>query len=285
MKIGIGSYAVPWHIGIGQWTPENPLQHEDLLALAHELGVQVVQYCDNLPLDVLDEGRLESIHKQAREWGIDIEVGTRGLERERLQRCTELAERFGCPFVRVVVDTRDYQPSPEELLHELYTLKPIFASRGLKLAIENHDRFPVRVLAQILEEAGTDWVGICFDTANSLGTLQGPNEALDALCPYVCNLHVKDVRARREEHNLGFRIEGTPAGEGSVDIPDIIRRVRDANPQANAIIELWTPPQESLQATMALERRWLQQSVRYLHRVMPVSSVHTAAPDAHERLP
>lgn len=268
MKIGIGSYAVPWHIGIGQWTPENPLQHEDLLALAHELGVQVVQYCDNLPLEVLDEERLESIHKQAREWGIDIEVGTRGLERERLQRCADLSVRLGCPFVRVVVDTRDYQPSPEELLNHLYTLKPIFAGKGLKLAIENHDRFPVRVLAQIVEMAGADWVGICFDTANSLGTLQGPDEALDALCPYVCNLHVKDVCARREGHNLGFRIVGTPAGEGSVDIPEIIRRVRDANPQANAIIELWTPLQESIETTIALERRWLEQSVRYLKRLI-----------------
>ena len=40
MKVGIGSYAVPWHIGIGEWTPEQPLQHEGLLVLAHELGVE-----------------------------------------------------------------------------------------------------------------------------------------------------------------------------------------------------------------------------------------------------
>lgn len=265
--MGIGSYAVPWHIGIGQWVPEHPLSHERLLQLARELQVQVVQYCDNLPLESLDEHRLNDLQTHAKEWGIDIEVGTRGLEGERLQRCADLAVRFRSAFVRVVVDTADYHPTPQELLANLRRLKPIFADKGVKLAIENHDRFPVRVLAQVVEEAGADWVGICFDTANSLGTLQGPGEALDALCPYVCNLHVKDVRARREGHSLGFRIEGTPAGEGSVDIPDIIRRVRDANPQANAIIELWTPPQENLQATIALERRWLEQSVRYLQRV------------------
>ncbi len=264
MKVGIGSYSVPWHIGIGEWMPEQPLQHEGLLALAHELGVPVVQYCDNLPLDTLDEARLDSLHAQAQERGIALEIGTRGLDRERLQRCVRLAIRFGSPFVRVVVDTPTYHPSPEQLVADLRRLKPVFADAGVKIAIENHDRFPVQVLRKVIEEAGTDWAGICLDTANSLGTLQGPNEALDALCPYVLNLHVKDVRARRESHMLGFRIEGTPVGEGSVDVEGVVRRVRAANPRANVVIELWTPPQESLQATIALERRWLEQSVRYL---------------------
>ncbi|MCS6830150.1 MAG: sugar phosphate isomerase/epimerase family protein [Armatimonadota bacterium] len=268
MKVGIGSYALPWHIGVAEWKPEEPLSHVDLLQVAYALDVQVVQYCDNLPLETLDEASLQSLHRQAQEWGIDVEIGTRGLERERLQRCVNLAVRFGSPFVRVVVDTPTYHPTPEQLLEDLRCLKPLFADKGVKLAIENHDRFPVRVLAQLVEEAGTDWVGICFDTANSLGTLQGPNEALEALCPYVCNLHVKDVRARREGHHLGFRIEGTPVGEGSVGVPDILRRVREANPHANAIVELWTPPQQSLQETLALERQWLEQSVGCLKKLL-----------------
>jgi sugar phosphate isomerase/epimerase len=237
MRIGIGSYSVPWHIGIGEWTPQQPLQHEGLLALAHELRVEVVQYCDNLPLDTLDEARLDRLHAQAQEWGIALEIGTRGLEQELLQRCVQLAVRFSSPFVRVVVDTPNYHPSPEQLVDDLRRLKPVFTDAGVKIAIENHDRFPVQVLRQVIEEV---------------------------LCPYVLNLHVKDVRTRRESHILGFRIEGTPVGQGSVDVEEVVRRVRAANPQANAIIELWTPPQESLSATIALERRWLEQSVHYL---------------------
>lgn len=264
MKLGIGSYAVPWHIGIGEWKPPQPFRHEDLLVLAEELGVQVVQYCDNLPLEDLGQEQLEQLHKRAQRAGIDIEVGTRGLERDRLYRCVQLAARFGSGFVRVVVDTVSYHPSPEQLVKDLRELQPIFVKDGIKLAIENHDRFPVQVLTRIVGEAGANWVGVCFDTANSLGTLQGPGEALDVLLPYICNLHVKDVRARREGHQLGFRVEGTPAGEGSVDIRTVIRRVREANPQVNAIIELWTPPQANMCETVALERRWLEQSVRFL---------------------
>ncbi len=268
MKLGIGSYSVPWHIGIGGWQPDSPLSVEGLLELAHELGVEVVQYCDNLPLHLLEEYRLEALQSQAAEWNIQLEMGTRGLEPTTLERYACLAERFGTPFVRVVVDTADYHPTPEELIRDLQRLRPLFASRGLRLAIENHDRFPAELLMQIVQSAGADWVGICFDTANSLGTLQGPNEALDALCPYVLNLHVKDVRARREEHQLGFRIEGASAGEGVVDIPAILRRVRAANPDANAIIELWTPPQSSLSETIQRERQWLEQSVRFLRGVL-----------------
>lgn len=268
MKVGIGSYAVPWHIGIGQWRAEEPLSHEGLLRLANSLGVAVVQYCDNLPLEMLDQERLQRLHHEATALGIQLEVGTRGIERARLERCVRLAERFGSPFVRVVVDTPEYHPTAEEVINDLRSLRGLFASCGMRLAIENHDRFPVRVLAEIVERAGADWLGICFDTANSLGTLQGPNEALDALCPYVCNLHVKDVRARRESHNLGFRIEGAPVGEGTVDVPAVVRRVREANPHANAIIELWVPPQANVEATIALEREWLERSVRYLKEIV-----------------
>ena len=39
------------------------------------------------------------------------------------------------------------------------------------------------------------------------------------------------------------------------------RRYRD---DVTAVLELWTPPQESLDATIDTERRWAEDSVTYL---------------------
>ena len=44
---------------------------------------------------------------------------------------------------------------------------------GVCLAIENHDRFPCATLAEILDRLDSPCAGICLDTANSLGCLEG----------------------------------------------------------------------------------------------------------------
>lgn len=51
MNIGISSYTYTWGVGVpGYSSIENPLTPIDLIRRAFELGVQVVQLCDNTPL-------------------------------------------------------------------------------------------------------------------------------------------------------------------------------------------------------------------------------------------
>ena len=56
------------------------------------------------------------------------------------------------------------------------------------------------------------YVGICLDTVNSFGSLEGPEVVIETLAPYTVNLHIKDFDIRRTDHNMGFTIFGTPAG-------------------------------------------------------------------------
>ena len=269
MKLGIGSYTFTWGVGVPGQMPERPMTALDLLRLAKELGVGVAQFCDNLPLTLLSSSQLDAVASCAAENGIDIEIGTRGVQSANLEACLRLAMRFNSPFVRVVVDSPGHEPSPAETTSSLRPIVARFADAGVKIAIENHDRFTASTLAGIVESHGPGQVGVCLDTVNSFGALEGPEIVVKTLAPYALNLHVKDFTIRRVSSKMGFAIDGCPAGQGRLNTPWLLEQLRAAGRNPNAILELWTPFGPTLPETIDREQVWAAESVRYLRQLIP----------------
>jgi 3-oxoisoapionate decarboxylase len=267
MQLGLGSYAYAWAIGVPEHAPARPLDAFGLLDEAQRLGVELVQFCDNLPLTALAPAQLEEFHERARGHGLSIEVGTRGLEVENLRAHVGLARRFGCPFVRVVIDRPGDEPSAEEALERMRQVLPEFERAGLRLAIENHDRFPSRTLAWMVEKLGPARAGICLDTVNSFGALEGPEVVVDVLGQYTLCLHIKDFIIRRAGYQGGFVVEGCPAGQGRLDIPWLLKRLKSCPEDFNVVLESWVPRGDSLDETIARERAWAEQSVQFMRKV------------------
>ena len=268
MKLGIGTYTYTWAIGVPGHPPAVPLQAVELLGRAAELGVRVVQFADNLPLDRLKPDELASLRAKALSLGIQIEVGMRGISRSHLLRNIELASFFRSPVLRVVVDAPDNHPAEDEIVDRLRALVLDLERSGIQLAVENHDRFPVRALLRIIDQVGSSSVGICLDTVNSLGALEGPELVLDVLGPRTINLHVKDFVIARASHSMGFTVEGRPAGEGMLNVPRVLERLTQLGRDPNAILELWTPPGQDLPETIAREHSWAEKSIRYLRSLI-----------------
>lgn len=116
MRLGIGSYTYPWAGGVPERSREATLTTRGLLARAASLGVQVLQVCDHLPLDRLDHSELDRLAGRARERGIEVQVGTRGLGRQHLQTHLCMARRVSSPVLRVVTDSADSRPTAEEVV-------------------------------------------------------------------------------------------------------------------------------------------------------------------------
>jgi len=205
VKLGLGSFAYAWAIGVPGFPPPRPMSAIDLVERAAELGVHVVQIGDNLPLHTLQPAQLRALEAAAQACRVDIEVGTRGIAPEHLERYLDLATRFSSRVLRVVVDTPDHRPSEGEVLSTLKPLLPSFEAQGVVLAIENHDRFAATTLARLITELNSPAVGICLDTANSLGALEGTKEVVATLAPFTVNLHVKDVGAEQRDHGVRGR--------------------------------------------------------------------------------
>jgi len=269
MRLGISSYAYVWSVGVpGHPQPRRPLTAEGLLAKARELGVRVLQIADNLPLDRLSAGELDRLARVALEREISLEVGTCGIETIHLRTYLDLAVRLKSPLVRVVIDMADVQPTPDEAVTALREVLPEFSRAGVCLAIENHDRFRAVALRDIIDRCASQSIGICLDTANSLGCGEDLHTVLQTLGPHVVNLHLKDFRPRRLAHQKGFVIEGCPAGQGLVDVPRLLADLRSHQRDPNMILELWPPPETTIEESIAKEEAWARESIRYLRTLI-----------------
>jgi sugar phosphate isomerase/epimerase len=262
MQPGISSYTFTWAIGVPGKEPKNPMTIFQLIEKAAELDVPVLQVADNLPLDRFSEIELLKIRNYAEDLHIQIEVGARGMTAENLEKHIELAVFFQSPIVRFVIDGAGFEPGLEEIHQIIKNAVPVLKENKIVLTIENHDRFKAAEFAEMVEKAGSEFVGICLDSVNSMGAGEGLLTVIEKLAPLTVNLHVKEFSVKRVFHKMGFVIEGCPLGEGMLPIAELIQKV---SPRCqSAILEQWTPPEESIEKTIEKEARWAEVSITYL---------------------
>lgn len=268
MQLGLGTYAYAWAIGVSGYPPKRPMPLLQFLDKASRYEFDCVQIADNLPLHLLTERELTSLKEEADELGLDVEVGMRGLLETMVIKYLEIAERLGSPFVRLVIDTRDYEPELPEIIKIFRKLIPVLKDKNIRLAIENHDRFLAHTFVEIINETDPDWIGICLDSVNSLGAGQGFYEVADILLPYTINIHIKDYFIRRVDHNMGFEIGGTIAGKGMLPIRWLLEETKKYSRCHSAILELWPPPEKEIEATIRKEELWVEESAKYLRELI-----------------
>lgn len=245
------------------------MQAMDLLSRAGELGIRVVQVADNMPMHLLPGQALHEFAVCARESGITVELGTRGIDPARLRPYLRLATVLRSTIVRTIVDAADHEPGGDEIVRTIRGLVPDLEQAGVCLGIENHDRIPAQDLARIVERIDSSNVGICLDTVNSFGALEGPEVVVEALAPWTVNLHLKEFTIRRFPHMMGFTVEGRPLGQGRLDVAWLLAQLEGQDRDPNAILEQWTPPADTLEATIAQEAAWVAESVAFARRFIP----------------
>ena len=268
MQLGLSTYSFPWAIGVNDFKPSNPLTAKDLLDYAAASDINYVQYGDNMPLHSFSEHELIDLKRTADELNINIEVGTRRLTVENILIYLSIAQRFNSSFLRVVIDDADFHPGEQEVIETIKTLLPQLEETGICLAIENHDRFPAATLQRIIQQTSPLSVGICLDTANSLGANEGVNELVQVLGAFAVNLHIKDITINRLQHKMGFLVEGCPAGDGILNIPEIIQQLKPYNKCKTVTLEVWSQPEETLEQSIAKEKKWVGTSINYLKNVL-----------------
>lgn len=262
MILGLSSYTFGWAVGVPGHAPARPIDELGLLDKCHEHGVKVLQIGDNLPLHRFDDARLSRLGERAAHEGVQLEVGARRLSLDHVAAYAAIARRLGAKLIRFVIDDADYHPTPEAVSSVLRQSLPLLT--GLKLGIENHDRFPAATLREMIEGAGSDRIGVCLDTANSIGAGEGLDTVLRELGPLTVNLHIKDFQIARVSHLMGFIVEGRPAGAGQLNLPRLLETLVPFQRCESAALELWTPPEPELERTIAKEALWAAQSLEYL---------------------
>lgn len=264
MRLGLSSYTYTWAVGVPGHPPARPMTAADLVRRAADEGVACVQIADNLPLEVMGDRERRELRALAAGLGVAVEVGARGLTSDRLVHLLDVAVFFHSPILRFVIDGPGYQPTVDAVVAIVREALPRVRASGVRLAIENHDRLRAAEFRAVVERTDPEHVGICLDSANSMGAGEGVREVVETLGPLTLNLHLKEFVVERVSHRMGFVIEGRPAGQGMLDVPWLLGEVRRHGRCQSAILELWTPPAGDTAATVAREAAWAEESLRYL---------------------
>ena len=264
MILGISSYSFTWAVGVPGHIPPSPLTELEVLGKAKELGVKLVQIADNMPLHLMNAGRIERLLSEAASAGIELEVGSNRMTSERLEQYITIAGNLNSKILRFVVDGEGYTPSVDEIVSIIKNAEPELRQRKIILALENHDRLLSREFARIINKINSGYVGICLDCANSLGAGEGFREVVSMLAPFAVNFHLKEVLIKRKFHKMGFDVEGKPFGQGQLPLEWMLGQLTEKC--RTAILEQWTPPEETMDKTIGKEADWATQSISYLRK-------------------
>ena len=263
--IGLGTYAFFWQHSD---RVEHPLSLIAALEATRELGVELFQICDYAPLEHMSEPELEDAASAARDLGLAIELGTKGVEPAHLARFLQLAEVFGARLVRGMLYGPESRPTLAEAEHHLREALPAYEAADVTLALETYEQVATADLVGLIDSFGSPQLGICLDPGNVVARLERPRDAVELAAPLVANVHVKDFAFARQDGWVGFTYSGAAMGTGLNDYPHLLETVRPRERGINEIVEHWLPWQGDPESTIRTEREWTRTTLDYLRSIV-----------------
>lgn len=260
-SIGLSSYAFFWQLSD---RVSAPLDLHQALERTAALGVDLFQICDYAPLESMTDRELKAVRATADSLGIALELGTKGIRPEHLQKFLHIAGVLDASLLRTMFKVPGHSPTVDEAAAILAGMLPAFEAAGVKVAVETYEQVPTADVLEVIRRVASPSLGICSDPANTVAALEMPREVIDAVAPYVLNMHIKDFAFSRKEGWVGFTYSGAPLGEGLLDYDYMVRKLQPQERNINQIVEHWLPWQDSEAETIRLENQWTAQSLDFL---------------------
>lgn len=123
-------------------------------------------------------------------------------------------------------------------IQSIQRAEPVIRKHQMKLAVENHKDWTSQELVEIIEDLGSEWVGVTLDFGNNVSLLEHPMDVIRNLAPYSFSTHVKDMGVR--EYEDGFLLAEVPLGEGIVDLEEAVKLCKASNSEIRFSLEMIT---------------------------------------------
>ena len=236
---------------------------ERFIAFAHSRGANAVQ----VSLGTRTGDDAAAVRRTAEKLGVAVEgivspPADERADRDRFAVELAAAKACGASVVRTVLlggrryevfdKADDYPAFVTRAEATLRRAEPAARAAKVVLAVENHKDFRADEQVDLLQAVGSEWVGVCVDTGNNLALLDDPVEAVKALAPLARTVHLKDVGL--EEAADGFRMAEVPLGRGCLDLPAMVKALRQANPRVRFQLEMIT--RDPLSIPCLTEKYW-----------------------------
>jgi sugar phosphate isomerase/epimerase len=200
MLIGFSAYSLRFSAGF--WHRERRMTAFDLLNVAKEVGADGAMLNPHFFPEPFERS-LEEASGLARDLGLFIEIETGGTDPEHLRRMIDASKSLGASVLRTFIGggldryRAGYEVWQQKLKGAEAQLRQVASyakERGMRIALENHGDVRTGELLRLIENVGSEWVGVCLDTGNQLFLLEDPMESAEKLAPYTFSTHIKAYR-------------------------------------------------------------------------------------------
>lgn len=282
LKVGIDNYS--YHRFFGevypqQETPDKQMTIEDFLKRAKELGVDGVSL-ESCFIKSFDPGYLAELKSTLDDYGFDrvwawghpdgLEGGKNEAMLPDMIEHISYAKAIGAEVMRVLGSSLAFRLDPhgpqlEKLTKMFKEAVKVAEEMNIKMAVENHFDFDSDEFLALIEEVGSPYFGLTFDTGNFTRLLDEPVKAMEKLGNYVYATHLKDLKITpNTPADEWFFFSSVPVGDGYLNIPELARMLAGFNYQGLLAVELdFTHPEYAGQEDAAVEK-----SVKYLQKLV-----------------
>lgn len=226
IKLGMDNFAVR---AMGWKAPA-------LIDYAASLKLDSLLISDLDAYESLDDAALREVRKRADSAGVALFAGSWsicptsvsfkknwGTAEEHVRLGLRVSKTLGSPVFRVVLGNMEDRKTPGGIRARMAdTLAVLKACRreslesGVKIALENHaGDMHSWELRELIDQAGTDFVGANIDSGNAVWTLEDPMDVLENLGPVTLCSSLRDDMVW--ETPDGASTQWTAAGDGLID--------------------------------------------------------------------
>jgi len=219
--------------------------------------------CDSLfitdfgPLEGrFDDASLADLRRYASDRGVALELGSWsicptakrfkddwGTAEEHLALGIRMAKALGSRAFRVILGSREDRSSEggiaariDDTVAVLKRMRSRAIDSGITIAVENHaGDMRSEELAGLVEAAGSDFVGVNFDSGNACWALEDPLAALERLAPFIVTTSLRDSMVWESAN--GVTVQWTAMGEGCVDLSAFFNLFAEKCPGVTVNIE------------------------------------------------
>ena len=255
MKVGIDSYCFHRFFGEvypGQPQPAKQMTMDDFLDFAKELDVDGVSL-ESCFFPTMDSAWFADLNAHLDAYGFDrvyawghpdgLEAGKNRDAYDDMIAQIPNARLIGADVMRVVGSSlmfrhEPHRPQLEILAQWFKDAVKVAADHGVKLAVENHIDYTADECLWLIEEVGSPYFGLNFDTGNFVRLLDDPIEGMKKLAKYTFATHIKDLKVRKGVPvTEWYFFSSTPVGDGIVDNLKLAQYLKDANYQGFLAVE------------------------------------------------
>lgn len=248
MGVVVHSYASRWNSKVPSSKYPGFKDAIEMLQHCHSIGATGIQVI----VKGWDKGFADRFNDVREKLGMYLEgsiwLPASDAEVEAFDRDVASAKAAGASVIRTVClngrryenfhTAQEFKEFKRNALASLERAERVVRKHGVKLAVENHKDWRASELIGILDQIGSEWLGVTLDFGNSISLIEDPMEVVNTLAPRAYSTHVKDMGVA--EYEDGFLLSEVPLGQGLLDLPLMFEICKKHNPSITFNLEMIT---------------------------------------------